>query len=118
MKEMKKKSEEYSVFKKWYKIQDWILDRVESFPKNVRFTISTRISNITLDVLEKIIEALYSRNKKPILDSLNIELEKLRIFIRISFERKYMSEKQYQFISFEINEFGKMIGGWIKWCEE
>ncbi len=111
-----KQGKEYSIFEKWYKMQEWILDRVESFPKNVRFTISTRISNLVLDILEGIIEALYSKEKKVILDRVNLNLEKLRIFLRISFDRKYLSEKQYQFVSMEINEFGKMIGGWIKWC--
>ena len=111
-------NEDYPVFRKWYVILDWILDRCENFPKSVRFTISTRISNISLDILEKIIEAIYSRNRLEILQNANLDIEKLRVFFRIAFERKYISSKQYEYISSELNEFGKMVGGWIKSCKE
>ena len=111
-------NEDYPVFRKWYVTLDWILDRCENFPKSVRFTISTRISNISLDILEKIVEAIYSKNRLEILQSANLDIEKLRFFFRIAFERKYISSKQYEYISRELNEFGKMAGGWIKSCKE
>jgi hypothetical protein len=58
---------DYPIFEKWYSLLDWILDRVDSFPKSVRFTISTHISNLALDTLELVIEMVYTKNKKPIL---------------------------------------------------
>ena len=112
------KNEQYPVFKKWYHLLDWILNRCEQFPKSVRFTLSSRIVNLSLDILEGITEAIYSRERLYILDNLNLYIEKLRILFRISFERHYLSVKQYEFISREINEVGKMIGGWRKHCTE
>ena len=103
---------EYPIFEKWSKVLDWILDTVEKFPKNVRFTLSGRIANIALDILEKIIEAIYTRNRWYILRTINLYIEKLRVLFRISFERKVISMKQYEFISIELNEAGMMIGGW------
>ncbi len=110
-------NEDYPVFKKWYKILDWILDKTEKYPRNVRYSLSGRINDIALDVLEKIIEAIYSKKKRHILQSINLYIEKLRVLFRISSDRKYISLKSYEFISMEINEFGKMIGGWIKSCD-
>lgn len=107
--------EDYPVFQKWNEILDWILDTSEKFPKNSRFTFSTRIINLSLSILELLIEAIYdSDNRKTLLKKINIELEKLRVFFRLSHSRKYISTKQYNFISKQINGFGKMIGGWIK----
>ncbi|MCP5004075.1 MAG: diversity-generating retroelement protein Avd [Planctomycetes bacterium] len=104
--------EEYPVFVKWESIVDWVLDRCEKFPKNARFTVSNRIANFTLDVLGLIIDAIYTRKKRPLLDSINLIIEKLRVLFRISHKRKFLSVSQYEFITRELNEAGRMIGGW------
>lgn len=104
--------DKYPVFEKWSRIIDWILTTVEKYPKNVRFTISGRIANIGLDVLEKITEAIYTRRRLHILRAINLYIEKLRVLFRISMERRYISARQYEFISTELNKAGMMIGGW------
>ena len=109
-------NENYPVFKKWYKVLDWILDKCEKYPKSVRFTFSSRIANISLDILEKIIEAIYRRDRQALLQEVNLNLEKLRVFFRISHERQYISSQQHEYISTEIEETGRMIGGWLKQC--
>ncbi len=106
--------EDYPLFVKWSSILDWILDRCEKFPRSVRFTIATRVSNYALDIVEGIIETIYCKDKIRKLDKLNLDIEKLRILFRICYKRKYISNKQYMFISGELNEAGKMIGGWKK----
>jgi hypothetical protein len=53
--------EDYPLFVKWFEATDWILDTVEKFPKSVRFTVSGRIANMALDVMEGIIEAIYTK---------------------------------------------------------
>lgn len=105
---------QYPLFEKWSKTLDWILDIIEKFPKSVRFSLSSRIANISLDVLEKIIEAIYTQKRVHILYAINLYIEKLRIMFRICFQRKYISVKQYEYIIGELNEAGKMTGGWIK----
>ncbi len=106
--------EDYPIFVKWLDATDYILDRTEKFPKSVRFTISNRIANAALDIMELIIEAIYTKNRSHILDKINLYIEKLRILFRISYKRKYISEKQYGYISEMLNETGKMAGGWKK----
>lgn len=102
------------VFVKWTDILRWLLQCTEKFPKRVRFTLASRIDNLGLDILERIIEAIYSKEKAPILIQCNLSLEKLRVLLRFSFEGHLLSIKQYEYISQEINEAGKMIGGWYK----
>lgn len=93
---------------------DWILSTVEKYPKSVRFTLATKIANMGLDVMEKIIEAIYTKRRLYILRSINLYIEKLRIFFRISMERRYISINQYEHITRELNEVGMMVGGWLK----
>jgi len=106
--------EDYPVFVKWSDATDWILDTIEKFPKSVRFTISSRIGNLTLDIMEGIIEAIYTKNRAYILERINLYIEKLRVIFRISFKRRYISKNQYEYVSTMLNETGKMIGGWKK----
>ena len=80
----------------------------------MRFNLADRLTNISLDVLEAIIEAIYAKDKTEILKKANLQIEKIRALLQISNDRKYISISQYGHISGEINEAGKMIGGWIK----
>jgi len=105
---------DYPIFEKWYSLLDWILDKVDSFPKSVRTTVSERISNLSLNTLELIIEMIYTKNKKPKLNFINLNLEKLRIFFRLCKDRRYISINQYEFVSKEINSVGLMVGGLLK----
>lgn len=107
-------NQEYPLFAKWSVTLDWILDTVEKFPRSARFSLSSRISNIALDVLEKIIEAIYRKKRLYILYDINLYIEKLRVLFRICVQRQYISMKQYEFIISNLNEAGKMTGGWIK----
>ncbi len=71
---------------------------------------------MALDVMERIIEAIYSRERQSPLHSANLSLEKLRVLFQISLDNGYVSIKQYEYIQREIHEVGQMIGGWIKHC--
>ncbi|OPZ99503.1 MAG: hypothetical protein BWY70_00952 [Bacteroidetes bacterium ADurb.Bin408] len=107
-------AEQYPIIEKWQDIQNWMLDTVEKFPKSTRFTIGTRLINIVLDVTEKLIEAIYTKNRTHILVQVNIYIEKLRIFNRLCLRRQYYTLKQYEYISTELQTFGSMLGGWLK----
>jgi len=109
-----RKTDNYPLFIHWYKTLDWILDKCEKMPKHVRFSLSGRIANYALDIQEGIVEAIYTKERKAILNGLNLSLEKLRILFRIAHDRKYISHKQHEFISLHLLEAGKMLGGWYK----
>ena len=99
---------------KLYDVISWLLGRVEKFPRSQKFTLGDRIVNLALDMLELLIEATYTRDRLPLLRKANVQLEKLRYLIRLCHDFKLLSAKQYAYISNEINEVGKLIGGWIR----
>ncbi len=106
--------EELQVFVKWVEFLQWLLNTTEKFPKKVRFTFTTRIDNLALDILENIIECRYDRDtREKGFKRINIRLEKLRVLLRICHEERYLSNKQYQYTAEHINEVGKMICGWL-----
>ena len=105
---------ELPIFIKWTDFMKWLLITVEKFPKKVRFTFSDRIINLTLDIVEDLIEARYSRQKVATLRRANLNLEKIRILWRICFELRVIPQKTYEHAIYSVNEVGKMIGGWLK----
>lgn len=109
--------DDYPLYIKWRYIVEYLLDICGKFPKNVRFNLSDRLTNTSLDVLELVIEAIYAKYKKDILLKANVYMEKIRALLQISINKKHISLGQYEHISGEINEAGKMLGGWIKSCK-
>ena len=99
---------------KLYDIILWLMPQVEKFPRSVKFTLGDRVIVNLLDSLETLIEAVYTRDRQAHLRRLNLELEKLRYLVRLSKDLKVLSIKRYAFISGEINELGKMVGGWLR----
>lgn len=105
---------QYPIVEKWNEIMDWLMTTVEKFPKNTRFSLSSRMLNIALDVAEKLVEAIYTKSRVHILVQVNVYIEKLRMLNRVCIRRNLLSIKQYEHISSELQIFGNMLGGWIK----
>ncbi|MBI4368902.1 MAG: diversity-generating retroelement protein Avd [Elusimicrobia bacterium] len=105
---------ELPLFVHWEKTLKDVLSRTQKFPKRVRFTFSSRIDNLALDILEKIVEARYTRDKTVTLVQASLLLEKLRVLFRISHEEKYLDHKGFEQVARNIDEAGKMLGGWIR----
>ncbi len=107
-------SVELPLFVHWTQVLKDILSRTEKFPKRVRFTLSSRIDNLTLDVLEKIVEARYAKDKDASLQQASLYLEKLRVLLRISHEEKHLDHRGFEHVARNIDEAGRMLGGWIR----
>ena len=45
-------SDELLIFVKWIEFLKWFLPALEKFPKKSRFTITNRVENIALDIVE------------------------------------------------------------------
>jgi hypothetical protein len=97
----------------------WRLDRTASLPRSHRFTFGERVDRLTLDSLELAIEAIYAppAGKTAPLHRINLTLEKLRVLWRLIAERGWISQQQLRFVTGQLDEIGRMIGGWIKHSE-
>ncbi len=109
-----KDRDELPIFIKWLDFVKWLLVTTDNFPKKTRFTLAYRQISIALQIVEDLVEARYSKNKTSVLRRINMNLEKLRVLIRICFETRILPRKGYEQASYSINEVGKMLGGWMK----
>ena len=97
-----------------YRFLLWLVPTVEKFPRNQKFLLGDRIQSTALDVLERLIEATYTRGRQPLLAAANLGIEKLRLLCRLSFDLKFLDLRRYEHAARSLDEIGRMIGGWRK----
>ena len=94
---------------KMYDLIKWLLPQIAKLPRSHKFTLGDRITNLALDTLELLIQAVYTRNKRNLLSEANLNLEKMRYMIRICYDLDLLGLRKYEYVSKEINEVGKQI---------
>ncbi len=99
---------------KWYDWTRWMLERVDSFPKNQRFIFGQRLADRSIRVLEILVDASYRSQKAELLEEANRQIEVLRWLIRLAKDRQLLSARQYGFACKGLTECGRMVGGWLK----
>jgi len=104
------------IFKKAYDLYNEFYGLRNSVPKQDRFTIWQRCENIILEILEYILDAsqLAKTEKLPILQKASVKLNLLRVFLRLCKDTKVLDIKKYIRLEQNVDEIGRMLGGWIK----
>ena len=98
----------------WEQLVGELLDRTARFPKVVRGTFAMRLENLALDVLEELVEARYAsgHRKREALARADSTLARLRVLLRLAYERRFVDHRGYEFLARAIDESGRMLGGW------
>lgn len=114
-----KEVEELKIYKQYIELIYYTEMITEKFPKKEKPSIVTNIKNNTYQGMKNIISAYKYFDKKDkltFLNELDINLKMLKVFIRLSYKRKYINGKNYEAWSKKLNNIGNMLGGWIISC--
>lgn len=103
-----------SAVTKAYDIVRWLIGHVGKFPRSHRYALGERIEQRMLAVLEHLVRAAYVRDKQAPLRQANSELQVLRLLVRLGKDLGFTSVSQYEFISRELVDLGRQIGGWVR----
>lgn len=108
------------IFKKSYDLYKTFYGYRTDVSKQDRYTIWQRSENTILDVLESILLASQSSKaeKLPFLESASVKLNLLRVLIRLTKDVKAIDNKRYVALETNIDEIGRMLGGWIRSTKE
>jgi len=84
--------------------------------RTARFGLGLKIDNLFLELLGFLRKAVYSPiDKKIILLNATIEkIDEVRFFLQILWENKLCSNKHYILLETDMQNLGRMIGGWKK----
>ncbi|MFV0424395.1 MAG: diversity-generating retroelement protein Avd [Bacilli bacterium] len=106
--------EELIILEKAYEMIEYGYLVLQQFPKSEKFALAVDIKRCMHTILERIIEAQKKYYKKTTLQELDVEVMKLRAFVKLGYKLGFIPLKKYEIWSAKNVEIGKMIGGWIK----
>ena len=105
---------ELSIIQKAYDLLKWYIPILNRLPKDFRFSLGSRMSDVLYGLLENLLRAKYSKNKAPILETLSGELNVLIYQTRLLHEFELISTQRYEFASQLLDDLGSELGGWLK----
>jgi hypothetical protein len=97
-----------------YRVLLWLIPTIDKFPRKQKFVLGDRIESTALDVLESLIGATYTKAREKLLADANLGLERLRFFMRLSFDLRLIDSRRYEHAARGLDDVGRLVGGWIK----
>lgn len=107
---------EIPVIKKVYELYKTFYNYSKLFPKKDKYTLGNKCEMYIIDTLELLIAAgsAPKNEKYAIIRQANIKFDTLKIFIRLANEVNMLDAKKYLTLQQQLQEIGRMIGGWQK----
>ena len=107
-------AEDLVILQKIYDMMEYGYQALAQFPKGEKFALATDIKHVMDVMLERCIEAWKKYYKKTTLQELDVEIMKLKAYLRLSHDLGFLPTKKYEIWSGMVVEIGKMLGGWLK----
>ena len=104
------------IFAKTYDLILWLMPRTLAFPREQRFVLAKAVQESALRFQERLIEAAAARGpaQQAGLARADVELTKLRFYLRLCRDLELLQTNQYFHVSQITAEVGRLLGGWIK----
>ena len=105
------------IFTKLYDFYKNLYLALNLFPKRDRYSLGQKLDNIVLEIFEQISKiSLVSKEQKiETLQSISTKLDLLKILLRFSHDNKSLNTKTYLSLEEQLQEIGKMAGGWLRY---
>ena len=105
---------ELKVIQRAYELVKWTCQHTARFPRSHRFILGERLERRLYTLLETLIQARYSRDRRDLLRQANLHLEVLRFQFRLAHDLQCLRTNSYGFASELVAQVGAMVGGWSK----
>jgi hypothetical protein len=104
---------ELLVLAKFEEFTGWLLDRTAKWPKSARFTLTQRVENHALDVVEELVVARYQpAGRRARLEGVNLKLERMRHLLRLAHGSGACNRTVFEASMRALDQAGRMIHGW------
>jgi len=102
------------VFARTYDLVRWLIPLTAKFPRHQRFVMASAMQQAALNLQERLIEAVRLPDPAQRLRAADVELDKLRLYLRLSYDLGYISLRQQRHGAKIVAEIGRLLGGWQK----
>jgi four helix bundle protein len=103
---------ESPIFARTYELVKWIIPMTVKYPRHQRFVLATAMQQAALALQANLIEAVRLPDTAHHLRLADVELDKLRTYLRLSHDLGYMSLGQQRHAGQMVTEIGRMLGSW------
>ncbi len=95
---------------------NWLLPKAERFPRVYRNTLTQRLMDAAMDFMEQITEAVFQggSTQERHLRQADAALLRLRLYLKLAYRWQWLNDGQYQHVSRQVRELGRLLGGWRK----
>lgn len=109
-------ADEMIILTRTYDMLAWLLPQADKFPKQYRFTVTARLVGAALDFQEALFDAQSQggTTRQKHLRAADAALNKVRLYLRLAHEWRWLNTGQHAHGSRMIAELGRLLGGWIK----
>lgn len=108
-----------TIYQKYLELIYYTNDLVRKYPKSETFSLVEEIKCSLYKGLRCIMYAIKSyknKDKLTYLNELDINLNLLKVYIRLSYRYKYITVQNYNSWSKLVTDICNMLGGWINVC--
>ena len=103
------------VFQKVYDFLLWTNPTIQRFAKVHKYGLGVELEKETTELVKQIIRANFRKTDRgKDIEECLVHYEIIKILIRMSKDYHLLSLRQYEFAAQELNEIGKLLGGWYK----
>lgn len=102
------------IFAKTYDLIKWLIPLTVKFPRHQRFVVAQAMQQSALTLQERLIEAVRLPEAGRRLAEADVELDKLRFYLRLSYDLGYISLDQQRHAGQMLTEIGRLLGSWQK----
>jgi hypothetical protein len=103
---------ESPIFIKAFEMLEWLLARTQKFPKSQRFVMAKRMEDAGLGLYDELVRAARAREKADALAEADFHLERLKVYNRLCVKLELLAFNQYEHLARELDEVGRLLGGW------
>jgi len=105
---------DFMMLQKILDMMEYAYIALRQFPKSEKYALATDIKHCMDLILGYAITAQKRYYKRTTLQEMDVEIAKLRTYIRLAYNLKFISMDKYQNWSDMVVEIGRMLGGWLK----
>lgn len=105
-------AEDLPIFRAAYDLLEQLTDVTRDLPKFYRYTVGTRMMDLSLDLLGQIYRANMGSYKAEALTELLIDYRQLLMLLRVAYHGKSISSGRYAVLMKLLDSIGRQATGW------
>lgn len=107
------------LYVKTYEFVKLVYRTVKQFRKEYKYTLGMELEKMVWEILDEIIDAnsLPDTRKEEAVKNVSRLFDKFKIRFRLAYEVGLIPAKKFGTAQTQMEEIGRMIGGWHKWSQ-